>query len=55
MSHHGHHSSDKGAAYTGLIVSVIFILAVVAGVSKLTAARFASHDKPAAAGQTTGH
>ena len=57
MSHHGHHHSDKAPAYTGLIVSVIAILAVVVSIVILTNRSFEGHSKRegAKAGQTSGH
>ena len=56
MSHHGHHHSDKGAAYTGLVVSVIGVLAVVLAIVTMTNKKFEGHAKGGAAStQTTGH
>jgi hypothetical protein len=56
MTHHGHHHSDKGAAYTGLVVSVVAILAVVFAIVTMTNAKFEGHAKGgAAATQSSGH
>ena len=56
MSHHAHHHSDKGAAYTGLVVSIVGILAVVVAIVMWTNSKFEGHAKGgAAAAQTTGH
>ena len=57
MSHHAHHHSDKGAAYTGLVVSVIAVLAVVVLIVNLTNRKFAEHSKRegAHAAQSSGH
>lgn len=47
----GHHGeSDRKAAFTGLIVGVIFLLVVVVTISKLTSRKFAGHEgeKPTA-------
>lgn len=51
MSHHdAHHGSDKGAAYTGLIVGLIALLIMCTTIVKLTNAKYASHK---AAAETT--
>ncbi|MCC7195767.1 MAG: hypothetical protein IT356_09450 [Gemmatimonadaceae bacterium] len=38
-----HGGSDRTAAFTGLIVGIVFLLAVVITVSKLTTRSFAGH------------
>lgn len=49
MSDHAHHhESDKKAAFTGLIVGLIALLIMVTTIVKLTNAKYASHEKPAA-------
>ena len=50
-THHDHaHQSDKGAAFTGLVLAVIAIAAIVYGIVQLTNRAFAGH-QPAAATQ----
>jgi hypothetical protein len=46
MSAHDHHAagSDKGAAFTGLILGAIALLILMTAVSKLTAAHYAGHE-----------
>jgi hypothetical protein len=36
--------SDKGAAFTGLIVTAVALIAICFGIVKWTNARFASHE-----------
>ena len=56
MAHHAPHHSDKGAAYTGLVVSIIGIAAVVLAIVTWTNSKFEGHAKGgAASAQTTGH
>ena len=45
MSHDPHHAhvSDKGAAYTGLIVGLIALLIMCTTIVKLTNAKYAKH------------
>ena len=47
-----HHGSDKGAAFTGLIVTAILIFALCFTIVKLTNAKFDAHAAEAKAGQT---
>ena len=50
MSHH--QSSDKGAAFTGLIVTSVALFLLAFGIVKWTKAKFAGHEPgkaPAAA------
>jgi hypothetical protein len=53
MSHdaHGHHGSDKKAAFTGLIVGLIALIIMCTTIVKLTNMKYASHDTAA----TTTH
>ena len=44
MSDHSHHGSDKGAAFTGLIGGVLFIGAILYGITMWTNAQFAGHE-----------
>ena len=44
-----HSSSDQGAAFKGLIVTSLAILALVVGIVKLTNAKYASHEGKAEA------
>jgi hypothetical protein len=46
------HTSDKGAAFTGLIVTAIAIFIICFTIVKLTNAKFAGHGTEATAGQT---
>ena len=56
MTHHGHHHSDKGAAYTGLVVSVVAIFAVVFAIVTMTNAKFEGHAKGGTSTtQSSGH
>ena len=43
-----HHPEDRRAAFTGLIVGVIALIALVFVIVKMTNAKFASHEKPVA-------
>jgi hypothetical protein len=47
--HHAHHESDKGAAYTGLIVGLIALLVMCTTIVKLTNAKYAKHEAAAEA------
>lgn len=61
MADHAHHhaSSDKGAAFTGLVVGALLLLATVVTVVKLTNSHFAARGHegaaPAAAGAPATH
>jgi len=48
MSSATHHPEDRGAAFTGLIVGAVALFAITFAIVKLTNAKFASHEKPAA-------
>jgi hypothetical protein len=45
--HHGHHGSDKKAAFTGLIVGLVALLILVTTIVKLTNAKYAKHEAAA--------
>jgi hypothetical protein len=53
-THSNQHGTDKGAAYTGLILGAVFVLAVSLTIVKLTNAHYAAEKahEPAAAGAT---
>ena len=55
IDHHSHshtaHAPDKAAGFTGLVVGVVLLLAVMYGIVVWTNGRFESHH--AAAGTTT--
>ncbi len=44
--------SDRKAAFTGLIIGVIFLAIVVVVISKLTASKFESHAAPTSSAST---
>ena len=48
MSSTTHHPEDRGAAFTGLIVGAVALAIIIFGIVKLTNAKYASHEKPAA-------
>ncbi len=48
MSASTHHPEDRRAAFTGLIVGAVALLILVFAIVKLTNAKYASHEKPAA-------
>ena len=50
MAHHAHGGSDKGAAYTGLVVGAVVLFLLVFGIVKLTNNKYAHEagEKPAA-------
>lgn len=48
MSSATHHPEDRNAAFTGLIVGVVALFVLCFGIVKMTNAKFASHEKPAA-------
>ena len=52
MSHD--HSSDKGAAFTGLIVTSVALFLLAFGIVKWTNAKFADHE-PGKAPAATSH
>jgi hypothetical protein len=43
-----YHPEDRRAAFTGLIIGVVALIVLVVSIVKVTNARFASHEKPAA-------
>lgn len=49
MSHAVHHPEDKGAAFTGLIGGLVFVGAVMVGITLWTNAKFAGHKAEKAA------
>jgi hypothetical protein len=51
MAHHAHHD-DKGAAFTGMIVTAVALFIIAFTIVKLTNMKFAGHEAgaPAAAG-----
>ena len=49
MSSHATHGSDRGAAFTGLIVGAIVIAAMVVVIVELTNRKFEGHKAEAAA------
>ena len=51
MAHQGHHGSDKGAAFIGLIVTSVLLFVLCFVIVQLTNAKFEGH-APATAGQT---
>lgn len=58
MSNTQPHPGDKGAAFTGLIVGAIAVMAILYGVVQWTNSRFEGHGAPTPAGATapaTGH
>jgi hypothetical protein len=46
------HTSDKGAAFTGMIVTAVLLFIMCFTVVQLTNAKFAGHGAEAKAGQT---
>jgi hypothetical protein len=48
MSASTHHPEDQKAAFTGLIVGVVALVAICFTVVKLTDIKYGAHDKPAA-------
>ena len=48
MSATTHHPEDRTAAFTGLIVGAIALVAICFTVVQLTNMKFAGHEKPAA-------
>jgi hypothetical protein len=53
MSGHEQHGSDKGAAFTGLIVGALAIGAILYGVTMWTNAQFAKHGEEKKTGTAT--
>jgi hypothetical protein len=55
MANHSHPAAnpDKGAAYTGLIGAVIFLLITVVSIVKLTNAKYAGEGGHGAAAEAT--
>lgn len=47
--HAAHHGSDKGAAFTGLIVTALALFVICFTVVQLTNAKFAGHGEAGAA------
>lgn len=43
-----HHPEDRRAAFTGLIIGAIALIVIVVAIVKVTNARIAAHEKPAA-------
>jgi len=43
-----HHPEDRRAAFTGLIIAAVALVVMVVTIVKVTNARFASHERPAA-------
>ena len=54
-THSTQHGTDKGAAYTGLILGVVFLLAVSLTIVKLTNAHYAAEKGHEAAAGATQH
>ena len=54
-THSNDHGTDKGAAYTGLIIGVVFLLAVALTTIKLTNAHFAGKEGHAPAAGAAQH
>jgi hypothetical protein len=48
MSTTTHHPEDRRAAYMGLIIGAVALFVIVVSIVKVTNARFASHERPAA-------
>jgi hypothetical protein len=51
MSHAVHHPEDKGAAFTGLIAGLVFVGAVMLGITLWTNAKFEGHKAEKAAAE----
>ncbi|MFN9214426.1 MAG: hypothetical protein ACK6C3_09065 [Gemmatimonadota bacterium] len=51
MSHAEHHPEDKGAAFAGLIGGMVFVGAVMLGITLWTNAKFAGHNAEKAAAE----
>jgi len=55
MATHDQHGGDKGAAFTGLVIGIVFLFAVALTTVKLTNAHFAGKEGHAPAAGAAQH